>query len=787
MLPAPRIPILAFTRYESAATILMRLIFEKKWLPDLLAVLGLGTAVLTFFWPVVSGQAWIPRGGGDLVSFVYPMYRFAAQSLHHGELPLWNPFLYAGAPFLADNQSGLFYPPNLLLFLLNPNPSYRAIEGLVMFHFWLAGTSLYLCLRGWRPQNRITIFPAMLGALAFMFSDLFITHVGNLNLNAVIAWLPLALLALHRAIEAVGWQAQSRWALFGGLVVNVSTLAGHGQMTFMLGLFLGCYGLYRAMTGRNGRPLIHLLIIGMVGIAGAALALLPAVLLIPHTVRAAFDFAQSTNYSLPLEGLVGLLAPNFYGRGFVWFWGGWPRVEAGYAGVLPWLLAPLPFLLGKTRQALFFGLAGLLFLLLALGSNAPIYGLLFGWLPIVPFQVPARFVVLTDLCLAFLAAFGLDTLLKPQSTQRLKRGDSMRSVSSVANLWVWLGGTAVLLIIFGMWLKGQAMQLGAVRPDKVTQMETAVTTVVLLAGVSWLLLAAYVRNWLPGWVLASAAVLLLAIDLIGLGHNVEIEPNDPTLGFAEGSPALDFIEADDSFFRVEIDTEHWQPSLGQIERLYDIGGVYNPLQLANYSVYNGSLGFRGSPLYNLLGVKYVVAGKGPPPGDTTFLIPVFEDDPQVTVYLNTLALPRILLVHHAIVMPDKDAVFTAVHDPNFDPSQTLILEAGEPLSGESAPAELLLLRYDLNEAAVQVNTEKPAYLLLTDMAASGWAAQIDGQPTEILTANYAFRAVFVPPGQHEISFRYVPPGWYVGVMLSLLTWLLVGAFFVWTYRQKQAE
>ena len=770
----------------------MRLIANKKWLPDGLAVLGLATAVLLFFWPVVSGHAWIPRGGGDLVSFVYPMVRFAAQSLHNGELPLWNPFLYAGAPFLADNQSGLFYPPNLLLFLLNPSPSYRAIEWLVLFHFWLAGTSLYLCLRGWQPHKRIGILPAMLGSLAFMFSDLFITHTGNLNLNAVIAWLPLALLALHRAIEAVGWQAQLRWALLGGLVVSVSTLAGHGQMTFMVGTFLGCYGLYRALAGWNGRPLIHLAIIGVVGIAGAALALLPAVLLIPHTVRAAFDFTQSTNYSLPLEGLVGLLVPNFYGRGFLGFWGDWPRVEAGYAGVLPWLLAPLPFLLGKTRQALFFALAGLLFLLLALGGNSPIYGLVFGWLPIVPFQVPARFVVLANLCLAILAAFGLDALLKhvePQRTQRAQRlkvdFSSVFSASFAVKILWWLGATAVWLLIFGVWLNGYAGRLGAVRPDKVAQMGTAVTTFAILAGASWLLLAVYVRGWLAGRWLAGTAVLLLAVDLIGLGHNVEIEPNDPTLGFAADSPALAFIQRDDSFFRVEIDSQHWQPSLGQIERLYDIGGVYNPLQLANYNVYNGSLGFRGSALYNLLGVKYVVASKGPPPGDTTFLIPVFEDDPQVTVYLNTLALPRILLVPNAVVLPDKDAVFTAVHDPNFDPQQTIFLESGEPLDGEPAPAELLLLRYDLNETAVQVNSSQPAYLLLTDMAAPGWTAEMDGQPAEIVTANYAFRAVLVPPGQHDVRFTYRPPGWIVGLALSLFTWLLVGAFFIWQWRQNR--
>ncbi|VAW31664.1 hypothetical protein MNBD_CHLOROFLEXI01-4496 [hydrothermal vent metagenome] len=768
----------------------MRVITEKKWLPDLLAILGLGSAVLIFFWPVVSGQAWIPRGGGDLVSFVYPMARFAAQSIHSGELPLWNPFLYAGAPFLADNQSGLFYPPNLLLSLLNPSPSYRAIEGLVLFHFWLAGVSLYACLRGWQPNNRIAILPAMFGGLAFMFSDLFITHIGNLNLNAAIAWLPLALLGLHRAIEAKGWQSQLGWALFGGLVVSVSTLAGHGQMTFMVGIFLGGYGLYRAVAGWNGlsprrsgsHSLIWLIIVGVVGIAGAALALLPALLLIPHTVRAGFDFAQSTNYSLPLQGLIGLLAPGFYGRGIIDFWGGWPRVEVGYAGVLPWLLLPLPFLLGNRRNMLFFGLAGLLFLLLALGGNAPVYGWLFGWLPTVPFQVPARFIVLTNLCLAILAAFGLDGLLKPQRTKRNageKQKISFSSVPSVAII------TAVLLIIFGVWLNGQAGQLGALRPDKAVQMETAVTTFALLAGGSWLLLAAALRGWLSGRWVAITAVLLLAVDLIGLGRNVEIEPSNPTLGFATDSPALDFIQSDDTFFRVEIESGHWQPSLGQIERLYDMGGVFNPLQLANYNVYNGSLGFRGSPLYNLLGVKYVVASKEPPPGDTSFLIPVFEDDPQVTVYLNTLALPRILLLYEAVIVPNKDAAFTAVHDPNFDPRQTIILEAGEPLRGEPAPAELLLLRYDLNEAAVQVNSSQPAYLLLTDMVAPGWTAQIDGEPTEVITANYAFRAVFVPPGPHEISFRYVPPGWVAGLMLSSLTWLLAGLFFIWSYRRHK--
>jgi uncharacterized membrane protein YfhO len=51
---------------------------------------------------------------------------------------------------------------------------------------------------------------------------------------------------------------------------------------------------------------------------------------------------------------------------------------------------------------------------------------------------------------------------------------------------------------------------------------------------------------------------------------------------------------------------------------------------------------------------------------------------------------------------------------------------------------------------------------------SGWTARIDGRPARILPANYAFRAVEVPPGTHIIRFAYHPPGLTGGVMLSLL-------------------
>ena len=116
---------------------------------DLLALILILLVALAFTWPIFTPNYIIPQGGGDLVSFLWPNYRYAAQHLNLQSLIsnpqslipnlqslLWNPTLYSGTPFIADNQNGFFYPPNFLLFLLFPDLPTR--DGtLVAFHLFL--------------------------------------------------------------------------------------------------------------------------------------------------------------------------------------------------------------------------------------------------------------------------------------------------------------------------------------------------------------------------------------------------------------------------------------------------------------------------------------------------------------------------------------------------------------------------------------------------------------------------------------------------------------------------
>jgi len=761
---------------------------------DIAALCILFLVILAFFWPLVFADQWIPRGGGDLVSFLWPVYRFAARSLRAGVIPLWNPHLYSGAPFVADNQSGVFYPINLLTFALFGEPSYAVMEALVVFHIWLAGANMFSLARGLGLRRPA----ALVGGIAFALSDLFVTHIGNLNLNATAAYLPLLLLLAHCALTR---RSPGR-AAGAGVVLAVAALAGHGQVLLSLALTLVLYLLYRLAVDWQGgsgedcpywrhglRTLGLAALIVAVGVGGAALTLLPAREMASHTGRGHLSYEEATRYSLPPQALIGLLAPGFYGRGPAGFWGPWDRVEVGYVGVATLVLAAVGVGIAASRQPLavrgskgaevlgsrgageqggwggrssegfpagFFVVLVVLGFLLAMGRYTPFYGLLYRYVPAFDqVRVPARLILLADLGLAALAAYGLDRLLRLRKSQR------------TSEVWVGLGA----LIAGGILLAVGLPQARTVPPpDRVPQATASVIIAAVLLGLSGLLV------WLARWHRGAAWLLLplLAADLIGLGATLEAEPNDPTLGFRH-EDVVAFLRRDPNLFRIEGTAGAWQPDAALVHGLYDIGGVYNPLGLAPYQAYRWAVGERGAPLYNLLGVKYVLADKGRPPGDER-LVPVYTANREIDVYLNTAALPRALLVYRSQVVPDHTAAWQAIHAPEFDPTQTVILEQGEPLAADPAHGErhIAFVRYGLNEVELAVRTPVSAYLVLSDVYYPGWRAEVDGVPTEVLRADYVFRAVLLPPGEHTVRMEFAPWIWRVGLAVSAVTWAGLG-------------
>ena len=758
---------------------------------DALAVGLLALVCAGFYWRILFGGAWMPSGGGDLVSFLWPTYTFAAHSLRSGVLPLWNPYLYSGMPFAADNQSGLFYPVNLLVFLLVPNLTYFVMELMSVLHVWWAGVGMYVLLRTMNARR----LPAFAGALAWMFSDVFVIHFGNYNLIAVAAWLPLIFAAFRRAVSSLSHEAARkrgrggdrglRCALAAGALWGVAALAGHGQVTLFIGLWLGGYTLFVTLAPffrnqeKSGRamlvrPLVLFALTGLVAFAFAALMFIPAYEMTRYTGRAVLDYEEAARYSLPPAGLLGLVVPGFFGRG-AGAWAPWPRVEVGYAGVLTLVLAVVGITVKRkverSGERIFLAAAVLVAFLLAFGGYSALHGWLYRFVPgLSQLRAPARAVLLADFALAILAGLGLDALMSPLA--RYARAILRTLGRVVVGIAVGLAGIGLPLSYY---LIAQSAYDAGLAHRYTLVMNGVVFGVILLVA-SALVLAARRGWWARPSRIGAIAIVVLATDLVVLGSSVDVEKNDPTLGYSR-TAAIDFLRRDGEPFRIDsTSAPAWQPDAGAMYGVADISGIFNPLGLAAYNTYTGGMGPRGSPLYNLLNVKYVLAEKGKPPGDARF-VPVFNGDPQIDIYLNTAALPRAMLIYRSIRVSSGEEAWTAIHRPDFDPSREVVIEGGPVLDGTSSGGMLTIRRLDADDVELDATTSAPVYLVLSEVYYPGWRAQVDGRIAKVLPANFAFRAVYLEPGTHHVRLFFLPASWIVGLAISLVTWcaLLVAA------------
>ncbi len=774
---------------------------------DVLALGIIALATLGFFWQLFfTDDTWMPSGGGDLVSFLYPLYRFAARSLRRGIVPLWNPYLYGGAPFAADNQSGLFYPVNLLFFLIFPEVTYSTMELLAVFHFFLAGTFMYICLRSLPASQRPSVsaskrydakplsrLAALAGAIAFMFSDLFITHFGNLNMIAVAAWLPLIFLCYHRAMT----EERPGMAITAGAFLGIATLAGHIQITLFIALTLALYTLHQ---GR--RLLLHsltryLVPCCLVAFCTAALALIPSYEMAGHTVRAEMSYQEASRYSLPPVGLVGLFIPGLFGRGPADFWGPWDRVEVGYVGVLPLILAALAVLLRRDRLTRFLVGLAIASLLLAFGG----YTILHGWLYLLPgfdkVRAPARFVYLLDFSLAALAALGLDALLRPLGHRTRA---VFRRLLKIAP-WIWLAiATIGLSLGYHAVLTAQGEEATIYKRTVGAVNGLVFFLLMLAASLAILYLRRY--RWGRRWALGALAVGLIALDLFSMGAYTDLEHNDPTVGF-QHSEAIEFLKSDPGYYRIDTGTgvwDVWQPDASLLYGIFDVSGIWNPLQLADYQRYWDAVGLRGlrsSRLYDFVNAKYVIGHKDVPL-DWDKFVPVFDRDPQVNIYLNTKALPRAILVHQAVAVPDQESAFAQIQKPGFDPASSVVVEGeqrtrgfngqgerGEGKAQEVGSESLDITAYRPDAIHLTAKTPVEAYLVLSEVYYPGWRAYVDGRPEPVLRANYAFRAVYLEPGYHEVRFVFEPLSWKVGLGISVATWVGMAAWAVFTWRTRR--
>jgi hypothetical protein len=746
---------------------------------------------------------WNPLRWDGIAQF-YPWRHFAGETLRAGTLPLWNPYQFCGTPFVANSQSAVFYPPNLLFAAL---PTARAFHVNALLHLTLCGWFTYLLLR----RLRLSDFAALLSGVAFAYSSWQVAWLQLPTFLATSCWFPLVLREVIGYRFALPGQAcRSRISVpMLGCAVGMMLLAGHLQIAFY-GLLAGSLWAIahllaigkREGAGKASSALGRCLGGLALGVMLAAPQMLPSIELsrVSHRVGrpTSAGYKAYTEYALPVAGLSMLTLPNFFGNDYDPnnpYWGFYLKdlgegnsfalrhnaaETANYVGIVTLLLGFLAVARhfrrrGETRVWFFAGLA-VLALLLALGTplNALFY---FGVPGFGQSGSPARCLVLWALAWAVLAGFGLEALLESPPSRR-EAGIALGSFALVFVVGISSAARSISSTLPGF-EQLKTPLLGEALPR--LTFDWIRLGVFTLCGAG-LLLGAERLAQRPGVrlnLLAPAMVGLVTADLFlaGLWSN----PTAPLEAVYPVTPGLKLLQErlnpHERLFPVNREWSLYTappaalpPNAAMVYGFRDVQG-YDSLLTGQYKAFAnefaradrfgnrdasppevGNMVFMqnaNAPKTPLLGAAWALsvptgaAGFVPeaiPPGE-----PIYNAEKEMAIYTIANALPR------ARQIPTSPATEKSSYPPITwveDTPNRITLRTGE--------------------------TQEPTLLALADQFYPGWKATEDGLSVAIQRMPDApFRQVFMPPGAHTVTFRYDPASIRLGLFLACFSVLLI--------------
>ncbi|MBI3286918.1 MAG: YfhO family protein, partial [Chloroflexi bacterium] len=359
----------------------------------------------------------------DSITYFYPLWDYAAARLRQGEIPLWNPYLFLGAPFLANLQAGVLYPLNWIWLWL---PAPKAVAYALVSHIILAGVGTYFFSRRVLGLTRWGSWVA--GALVSLGGYLG-AQAEHVNQVSVFAWLPVLLWLWHRTHRRRGLSD----LLWVSLALGLQFLAGHAQASFINLMALITYASYLAVQegGRDLRLIrSQLTRLGgamLLGIGLAAAQLIPTWELARHSLRGeGLSYRQAVSFSWPPTSILVSFLPGLESSPFSEY--------IAYVGVVGLLLAAVG-LASRTRQARFFAVLSGLGLFLALGLYNPFYIVLYSVIPgFSLFRVPARWLFLFAFGVALMAGIGMDAWVGGEQRSLLRAASVL--TGSRARRWV---------------------------------------------------------------------------------------------------------------------------------------------------------------------------------------------------------------------------------------------------------------------------------------------------------------------------------------------------------------
>lgn len=785
----------------------------------MIAIILALTAVMV--WQRWVWDNWLARH--DLFTFFLPWMGALGDRLREGDIPALNRYLFSGAPFAGDPESGWMYLPAMLVFpFFDLITAYKVFITLLLV---IGGVTTYLLARviGYRP------LAALFTAVSFAFGPYLFgqTDCCTVGVN-LLAFMPLAFLGVELALWADSWPRRLAAWVIGGFAISQMFAAWMGQGVANALIIVAAWVVFRTLiTPRDETWDLRTRFVQMVTTGPAVLILgllMGAAGILPRlAANAESNNAGGTYENTPgsrdgsfhtlASALKTLMVDNFAFRGSS-VWG------------TVFLLVVMSVFVMRRRSVIPFFLA-IVLLIPAIAMNVPVITDALYLIPLykdMQIHSPGRVFWVNPFFPAMLAGAVVNELWRFRAmawrwvfppAALLITWLAARHVQSVEHIavggWFWAGAiiTAIVLLLVTVVPREWAppRQQRAVQAAMVA---LVVLTFVLPNGVD-------IANTLrapdppPGtldmhgndaWMQDLIAEALATSDPGGAGEFLQHQrdTSGPFRFIAYGGighPGTVYRSYPDR--RLEpnlIDTlANMRPMRLQLETTQG----YDPLQPLVYQEFIAALNGEpqdyhyanlhntgvDSPLLDLLNVRYIVVDRTIPEDRDDIVAlkqgrtEVFRNE-HVIIFERRSAANRAWMVYD--VRPEDETSLSQLANGGVNGLVTAFVDGSVPPVDQptsQVPPQITLMHYANDSETFQVNQTGSGLLVVSEIWSENWKATVDGKDVDVLRTDHALLGIPVGAGEHTVELRYAPTSLRLGVWISAVTGIAGTAVLAW--------
>lgn len=699
----------------------------------------------------------------DIVSLIYPQKLFAANLIRESILPFWNNLIFAGTPLIANFQSSVFYPLNILWFFMSTLDAW-VIQVVLqpIFGMFFA----YLLYRNWG----LTKLSSLFGSVAFSFSGFLIVWLEYNVLYHVMYWLPFTFFLIDRYLKT-----KFPLYLVGlSLTVCLTIFAGYPQFVLYIGLAVFIYIFFVGV-----KNMFLFSFYAFVGLGLAGMQLFPGYELLNMSNRGGDNTVAAGNSSfIPLKHLVGFLIPDYFGNPSTLNWWGVGIYDnfATFVGVTTFVLSLIAIYYVRHRREVRYAIV-LLIVSLLLSVRSPLSNMIsdVNFLGLRA-AVASRSLFLSAFAFSILGAFGIEQLRENIGYKQLVRilylpAILLISISAATYIAkIWLTNS---LVEFTNYKDAFDIVNLSVRNLHIGFRNSAIPFATFGIVAIFILLSRVKKIRLLS---LSVLLLILYLELFRFGHKyITFSKREYLYPKSKITDYLVSKKNDGEIFRV-------------------LGGDVIPMNmLAPYGIETAN-GYEA--LYPINYARFLGAVTS---GDTGNIAGRYGDIRRFdSDYLDKANVKYILgLKRDKIAVPSKTGSPSYRFDldklkPVFEDGSVVIFEnikafprAYVSLDGHMVDASVNYVKYSPNSSVIKINSPVNGLLVISDLFYPGWVAEVNGLKTDIIPVDDVFRGIKIDKGEHMVEMEYKPKSFFTGLKISVISLIILTLSQMWFFIKRK--